>query len=149
MDESFYIKFPWVLQEALKNNIVSFPENVEIEYNEYCVYRVIERKANEDAAINDKDFLSQMELYKKYDKKLPRGCSENDIGAYSCSVFKEISELSTVMRLPRRNKKIIKGIIKSVNGPIRQSKNNSHVDVWLYDNSTMPEQFAVYEEKPR
>ena len=136
-NNTYYLRFPSVLRKALQNGEVAFDSNVEIEYMPFTVFRGITREKGESLEICRSDFLSYAELNKK-----PRGMEYN-IGWYSCSCFKESKELEAALKLPRYNKKIISGFIKSEYGPQKTNNDTGHVDWWLYENTEVEKDFKV------
>lgn len=140
MDKDFNSKFSKVLNDALKNGKVKFPDEIFIEYQDKKVYRMITRKKN-GLELSKNDFLSQVEL-KQCNPKI-KNIDENNIENYSCSVFSDEKMLETVLHLPRKNKLIIKGYMKYFNGICDKEKNTTHINWWLYDKSSPESDFEL------
>lgn len=127
-----------MLKKVLDDEIYSFPKETLFKYEPKLVYRVINRSpdvGDEDISITREDFKSYIELGKKY-----RG--KTTISHYSCSFFTKKDELETILKLPRPNKRIIKGYIKDIHGPIYLN-NRSHVDLWLYKDVNLSSEFEL------
>jgi hypothetical protein len=138
MDKEYYMRFPSVLRKALENREISFDEETKFSYAPFVVFRGITRNKGDDLEIKRKDFLSYAELGKK-----PRGKKTADIGWYSCSCFLEKDELAEALKLPRYNKKIIKGTLEESYGPQKTNDETKHVDWWLYDKISFEKKFEV------
>ena len=139
MDEKeYYMKFPSVLKQALLNGEVCFDDKTQKEYEPFEVYRGVVREKGETLEVKKEDFLSYAEL-----KKKPRGKKKVDIGWYSCSCFTEKKELEEALKLPRANKRIIKGKVKKEYGPQRTNETSKHVDWWLFEDAECQKEFVV------
>ena len=136
-DNAYYLRFPSVLRKALQNGEVSFDSDVKWEYTSFTVFRGITREKDESLEIRRSDFLSYAELNKQ-----PRGM-ECNIGWYSCSCFTDSTELEAALKLPRYNKKIMRGLIKPEYGPQKTNTKTGHVDWWLYENTEVEKEFKV------
>lgn len=135
--EPYYEKFPDVLKNALKENKVTFPTELQKRYKDIdVVYRGIRLVKGKKESIDRTDFLSQAE------RKLPDTDYE-DIGSYSCSCFEDLEELELAFKLPRKNKAIAIGRIREINGPIWKNKEDSHIHWFLYKDANTVEDFHI------
>lgn len=138
MDEKYYLKFPSLLKEAIIQYNIEFPKETQTIYQRKEAFRGIVRKEGEVATPNNDDFLSYAEL-----GKIPRGRSIKDIEIYSCSCYKTQKELEVGFKLPRPNRRIIKGLICDNKGCICVSKESGHIHWWIYENANPAEDFEV------
>lgn len=135
--EPYYEKFPDVLKNALKENKVTFPTELQKRYKDIdVVYRGIRLVKGKKESIDRTDFLSQAE------RKLPDTDYE-DIGSYSCSCFEDLEELELAFKLSRKNKAIAIGRIREINGPIWKNKEDSHIHWFLYKDANAVEDFHI------
>ena len=139
---SYYNRFPTVLKDALISEKVRFPNSLQCEYEELCVFRGVRYTATK-TAIDKTDFLSYMEL-KKINPMIP--ADDSRITSYSCSLFMNIDELHQLTKFPNKNKAIAKGLIRSKFGPIDINEKTSHIDLFLYDNIDPSSEFEVVEK---
>ncbi len=139
---SYYNRFPTVLKDALISEKVRFPNSLQCEYEELCVFRGVRYTATK-TAIDKSDFLSYMEL-KKINPMIP--ADDSRITSYSCSLFMNIDELHQLTKFPNKNKAIAKGLIRSKFGPIDINEKTSHIDLFLYDNIDPSSEFEVVEK---
>ena len=139
---SYYNRFPTVLKDALISEKVRFPNSLQCEYEELCVFRGVRYPATK-TAIDKTDFLSYMEL-KKINPMIP--ADDSRITSYSCSLFMNIDELHQLTKFPNKNKAIAKGLIRSKFGPIDINEKTSHIDLFLYDNIDPSSEFEVVEK---
>ena len=139
---SYYNRFPTVLKDALRSEKVRFPNSLQCEYEELCVFRGVRYTATK-TAIDKTDFLSYMEL-KKINPMIP--ADDSRITSYSCSLFMNIDELHQLTKFPNKNKAIAKGLIRSKFGPIDINEKTSHIDLFLYDNIDPSSEFEVVEK---
>ena len=139
---SYYNRFPTVLKDALRSEKVRFPNSLQCEYEELCVFRGVRYTATK-TAIDKTDFLSYMEL-KKINPMIP--ADDSRITRYSCSLFMNIDELHQLTKFPNKNKAIAKGLIRSKFGPIDINEKTSHIDLFLYDNIDPSSEFEVVEK---
>lgn len=132
-NEEFYNKFPIVLAQKLRDGDLTFPENMEVEYEPIHVYRVIEREDGDDHPVDHLDFRSYFELKKK--PKNPRGVSSNYMSNphyYGVSSFKSRAMVEQKRLFPRPRKKLAEGEVYMEAGP--QETTEEHVCWWLYKN---------------
>ena len=139
---SYYNRFPTVLKDALISEKVRFPNSLQCEYEELCVFRGIKYTATK-TAIDKSDFLSYVEL-KKINPMI--AADDSKINNYSCSLFMNIDELHQLTKFPNKNKAIAKGRIRSKFGPIIINEETSHIDLFLYDNVDPSNEFEVVEK---
>ena len=139
---SYYNRFPTVLKDALISEKVRFPNSLQCEYEELCVFRGVRYTATK-TAIDKTDFLSYMEL-KKINPMIP--ADDSRITSYSCSLFMNIDELHQLTKFPNKNKAITKGLIRSKFGPIDINEKTSHIYLFLYDNIDPSSEFEVVEK---
>ena len=138
--DDFFDRFPFVMRHALKEEKICFPSDAEKEFDDIMVYRGIRLVEGKKEHIDKSDFLSQVE------RKLP-GIDENDIYEYSCSCFENIEELKLSYKIPRKNKAIAKGRLKSVKGCIIRDCKNTHINWFLYEGADPSEDFEVWENE--
>ena len=132
-----YDKFAVTLREALKEGIVELPATVSYSYNDLPVYRgVIARK---NGRLEREDFFSQAE------RGLP-GYRADNIGTYSCSVFRTIEALKLAYHLPRKRKGIAFGTLNADWGPIDSTSDDGHIHWYRYENATPEETFKVIDD---
>lgn len=147
MNEELYDKFAETLKEALCSKIISFPadETVTVDFDPISpVFRVITRETGDIGDICPDDFLSHIERYKRGERI--KGFDESkvyDIRYYSCSFFKKKDDLKRIMKLPKKKKHIIIGELNSSNGVVKVNEESTHVDLWLFKNSSIYEQFRL------
>ncbi len=134
----YYNRFPSVLKKALLENKVRFPEELEKNFTPITAYRGIRFIEGKKEFIDKNDFLSQAE------RELP-GTNYDDIYEYSCSCYEDIDELWVAFKLPRKNKRIARGIIECKNGPIIKEKDTTHIHWFLFEDTVPNERFEVYE----
>ena len=139
---SYYNRFPTVLKDALISEKVRFPNSLQCEYEELCVFRGVRYTATK-TAIDKSDFLSYVEL-KKINPMI--AADDSKINNYSCSLFMNIDELHQLTKFPNKNKAIAKGRIRSKFGPIIINEETSHIDLFLYDNVDPSNEFEVVEK---
>lgn len=140
MDIIDYKKFQSPLNEALKEEMVQFPENLKINYEKCTVYRGIRYIKGEKEDITKEDFESHAQ-------KGLTTIDYNDIGSYSCSCFENVDELIAAFHLPRKNKRIAKGVIDENNGPILKDSEDSHIHWFLYIGANPEKDFEVYDNE--
>lgn len=138
--KEFYSKFPSVLKNFLTDGNIQFSENTKFLYEEFVAYRGVIRENNDDTPINNSDFLSYAELGKK-----PRGVDVNSLGYYSCSLFLNAELVEEALKLPKPNKRIIKGIVKYEDGPQETNLDTRHVHWWLFDKERSWKEFTFWE----
>lgn len=141
MKNSLVCRYSCVLENALMKGIVKFPSDCLHNFKKIKGYRMVTKKENE-ATINEEDFLSQIELLQR-GKNIRPIPDKNDIGNYSCSLFYDLDQLKIIMKLPRKNKKIIQGYIHDSKGTIQTNKSNTHIHWWIYAQSNPHEDFEV------
>lgn len=139
---SYYNRFPTVLKNALISEKVRFPNSLQCEYEELCVFRGVKYTATK-IAIDKSDFLSYMEL-KKTNPMIV--ADDSKITSYSCSLFMNMDELHLLTKFPTKNKAIAKGLIRDEFGPIDINEKTSHIDLFLYDNVDPSSEFEVVEK---
>jgi len=137
MNKDYYLRFPSVLRNALKEGKVGFPKDLETEYGSEEVYRGVKYTENKKK-ITQEDFKSQME------KGLP-GFSETDIKSYSCSCFRDLEELHMAVHFPKKGRAVAKGIMRSEHGPRVREKGTTHIHWYLYDEIDPSDEFEVIE----
>lgn len=133
MDKYFYLKFPSVFKMALQSGKVSFEEEVEVNYDEFEAFRGIFRREGESfSPLSRDDFKSQAEQGKKPSARN----GGNSSSFYSCSVYTDYKDIEVALNFPKQDRKIAKGVISQDNGCIYKSKDVSHVDWWLYEETS-------------
>lgn len=132
-----YNKFPSVLKKELENGSVAFPIDMQISFTPQYVYRGIKREheIEENEKITMNDFKSYAELGKRV-----RGMQKN-ISYYSCSFFDSMTPIEVAFKLPKPNKAIIGGYVRDSYGTLYKKEN--HIDLWLYDEVSFENEFAV------
>lgn len=138
----YYNRFPRILRDALISEKVSFPDSLQHEYEELCVFRGV-KYTETKTAIDKSDFLSHIERQKNNPMIV---ADDRKISSYSCSFFKNMEEMHQQTKFPTKNKAIAKGVIKSEFGPIDINEETSHVDLFLYDNADPSSEFEVIEK---
>lgn len=131
-----YMKFPAIWRTKLLSGEISFPPNLEIDYEPILAFRVVRREENEDREVTREDFVSHYELYKDSLKK-PRGWPEDwecRIQYYAVSLFKEIEPLKSIFSLPKPKKRIIQGYVIKEGGP-QETNREGHINWWLYEDA--------------
>ena len=138
-------KFPCVLRKAIESKGLEFADTTEIEFGDFEGYRLIRRNNQDKNTITIDDFKSQAEQI-AMGKNL-RNVDLDDIGSYSCSVNTEIEPLKLLFKLPKKNKKIAKGIIRSKYGILKRDidKGSTHVHWWLFQDADPSGDFEVIE----
>lgn len=142
MNLEYYNRFPITLKSALLSGRVKFPDSLQREYNDLCVYRGVKYTA-EKTVIDRTDFLSNVERKKESPLVV---ADDSKISSYSCSCFLNIDEMRIQAKFPRKSKAIAKGVIKSEFGPIDINEDTSHVDLYLFDNVDPSSGFEVVEK---
>lgn len=140
MDENFYMKFPSVLREALLSSDVAFDDMPQISFASFKAYRGIFRKKDKPfIPLERSDFDSQAEKSVRIsdnERRRNRRRMSDGIGFYSCSVYKELDEISAALRFPQDDRRIAQVQVAEQDGCIRCSHETSHVDWWLYENTS-------------
>lgn len=127
------MKFPVILRNKLVSKEMELYDNIEFCYEEICAYRCITRKNTDDLMVTRKDFMSNAEIGRK--KIRGEGDDlENIPEYYGVSLFTDKKQLELRLKLPKKNKKIIKGNIFCKGGPILRGK-NTHICWWLYEDA--------------
>ena len=116
----------------------NFEENIlpkDVEFTSYPAYRILKR-----GILDHQAFLSTYEEA-KVSGFFPRGCDLNDPGTYSTSVFQGINDIMKLQKImfkhhPRAT--IACGSTEPSCGPCKTSKKGSHIDWWIYKD-TSPE----------
>jgi hypothetical protein len=124
------------MRKALEQGLVELPEDVLFSFPTFECYRMITRNGGTFSPLKREDFLSQIE-------KKDVTADENIIGYYGCSFFCDIADCQRILKLPRKNKKIIKGRINHKDGAIERNLNSSHVNVFFYDTATPEKDFRI------
>lgn len=141
-DVDYYSRFPAILQDALINKKIEFPDSLQCEYKDLVVYRGV--SYSKDKAIIDKsDFLSNMER-NQINPMVP--VESDQISSYSCSCYLNMDDMRIYAKFPRKNKAIAKGTIQKEFGPIDINTDTSHVDLYLFDKIDPSEKFEVVEK---
>ena len=135
----YYNRFPTILKDALVSGKVMFPNSLQREYEELCVFRGVKYTAQK-TEIDKSDFLSYIELKKKSPMLV---ADDSKISSYSFSCFLNMDEMRHQTKFPSKNKAIAKGVIKKEFGPIDINEDTSHVDLFLYDNVDPSCEFAL------
>ena len=132
--EELLMKFPVIFRDKLSSGEIVFQENVKFEYEPIQAFRCIKRKATDTTAVSRDDFKSNAELGRTNFK----GKIENPEQLpeyYGVSFYQKKEELDVRLRLPKKNRKVVKGYIQQEGGPQLQSRESSHVCWWLYENA--------------
>lgn len=128
-------KFPNVLRDALNSGKVSFPQDIQWEYEDMVAYRAVDIGDDKQNIIQS-DFESRVEkdIREGRFKSLP-----NKITMYGCSCFftekkllEKIKDLQT--QIDKGKRKIAKGTLKFRNGPILANNDTKHIDWFLFRN---------------
>ena len=149
--KEYYLRFPSVLKNALKNNVINMPDNIEIEYDDITAFRAIRFIKDKKEVLEKRDFLSQIDLKMTGDKNFLK-YSEDDVDNYGTSVYDDKEELVLGFKLPKKNKGIAIGLVKKECGPVSRSDEDSHILWFLYDGASPEKYFEVveyYEEVDR
>ncbi|MBE5845153.1 MAG: hypothetical protein E7302_13435 [Butyrivibrio sp.] len=137
------MRFRETLQKALEEGLVCLPENVEADYEPVeDAYRMIKLNT-EKTVITEDDFRTQAEIPAIAQRS---DFDKSDIGNYGCSFFNDENIMKLVLKLPRKNKGIAKGIIYSKYGMLQRGQGNSHFMCFIYEGVTLSEGFEVVEE---
>lgn len=140
IDKTYYNRFPTVLRDALLNGRVAFPKSLQIQYEDTQVYRGV--KYNQKKTDIDKtDFYSHAE---RNNPSIPY--DPDQITSYGCSCFMDLEEMHMITKFPTKNKAIAKGMIRQQYGPCDISKENSHVNIFLYVDADISKEFEVIEK---
>lgn len=140
--QSVLYKLPQRFQNAIHEYKMEFPDTSKVNYKDIVAYRMITRYLDDSLELNIEDFRSQAE--QKWCGKPVKKFIENDIEYYSCSMFDDVSILKIILGLPKKNKKIICGIIYDSYGIINRDGN--HIHLWRYDNVDPSKSFSIVEE---
>lgn len=147
MHEDLISKFPNVLKNALKEQLVNLPSDVKTKYCPVIAYRGVSLNLiSDDGSFDPEAFYSQIELKNKYpNKRNLKDLSEKEVSNYSCSLFWDIQKLNIYMRMPRKNKATIRGKVICEKGAAAFNQENTHINWWLYDgaNETVGKNFEV------
>lgn len=136
--DEYYNRFPTMLRNALMSGRVRFSEHILYRYEDMLVYRGVKYGKNK-VKIDKTDFYSHAE------RELP-GYNLDDINTYGCSCFEDLEELHMITKFPTKNKAIAKGWIKDQYGPCERSLENTHVNLFIYDNVDISGEFEVCEK---
>ena len=131
-------KFRMVLQTALDTGIVKIPDEAMWDYEDLKnVYRAV-KITEEKKDITIEDFIPQAEVPSIANRN---GFDSNDIGNYGTSFNTDIEMLSIILHMPRRNKRIAKGILKTEYGPI--TIDDTHIMCFLFEDAHLENEFEV------
>lgn len=131
-------RFREVLQRCLDEGKVQLPSNVIWDYEElHDVYRGVKITTTKNA-ITQEDFDAQAEIPQVSSRS---GFNQNDISNYGCSFFDNLDMINLALHMPRKNKRVAKGILKKENGPIL--KEGSHIMCFLYEGAHIENDFEV------
>ncbi len=114
-----------VLQDEI-NKGMQMPK-IKMNYEPMTVYRMIDIGKYPEP-ISRNHFNSYAE-----EGKLPKTFTYK-WQIYSCSVFTNIKELETALKLPRKQRKIAKGTLLATGGSIFGPNSHFHCDWFLYEN---------------
>ncbi len=134
-EREIYNNFRKVLRDALNKKITALPRDVKYKFSQREVYRAV-RISNNKNAINDSDFLSQIE-------KGMHSVDISNIENYSCSFFSCVDALKDAMHFPKKNKKIAKGKIDDSCGACLCNDYTKHIHLFRYDNVELADRFEV------
>ena len=136
-------KYDQVLQQAIDQNVIVFPEHVETHFEPVQVYRAVSMQKNQPVRpLNRSDFNSQVENV-RIGKPIP--CDERNWVNYSCSCFVDLQELSLAMKLPRKSKRIAIGRIDEQYGSCLKDIETTHIHWFLYEDCDPSPLFYVEE----
>lgn len=144
MNEQLITKFPKLFRQALEEKRIKLPDDVKDTYEPIKAYRVLFLSKGETPEITKETFYSQIEL-NFYGKRASNKLDFNNVEYYSCSLFEDIKTIATIMKLPKWNRILICGMVKSENGIMNYNEKTSHINWWLYENHTAVEDFEVIE----
>lgn len=147
MHENLIAKFPNVLKNALKKQLVDLPPDIKTDYSPVIAYRGVSLNLiSDDGSFNPEAFYSQIELKTKYpNNRNLKDMDEEKVSNYSCSLFWNINKLNQYMSMPRKNKATIRGEVISESGAANFNPENTHINWWLYNgaNETVGKNFEV------
>ena len=138
----YYKRFPIDLRTALIENIVTFPETLQQEYEERVVYRAIKYNSKK-TCIDQSDFASYIEK-RAENPMIP--VDDSNISSYSCSCYMDLDKLHIFTKFPTKNKAVAKGSICDEIGPVVIDKKRSHVDWFLFEGVDPSDRFEVIEK---
>lgn len=134
VSEELLMKFPVIFRDKLRTGEIVLQDEVKFEYEPILAFRCINRKAGDNAAVSRSDFQSNAELRRtkikgitEHPERLPE--------YYGVSFYQKREELDVRLKLPQKNRKVVKGYIQQEGGPQLQNKKTSHVCWWLYENA--------------
>lgn len=127
------MKFPVIFQEKLINKEIELQDNVEFDYDDIYAYRCVTRKKEDNSVVTRDDFKSNAEKGRRTIRG-ESGDLEKIPEYYGVSLYEDKSELMLRLKLPQKNRKIVKGNIHKEGGPIRKG-NNTHICWWLYEDA--------------
>lgn len=139
------MKFPVMLRCKLEEKEIEFPDKTEFNYDDICAYRCITRKKADYSAVTREDFQSNAELGRTTIKGESRNL-EKIPEYYGVSLYQEKKELIIRLRLPQKNRKIVKGNIYQQGGPMLKGQND-HICWWLYENADVSGFEIIKEEE--
>lgn len=128
LTEEIINSFPTLLKERIRNGLFEFPEGTQDDYLPFEAYRVFFREDEDILPVNREDFRSFAELGIEV-----RGNGNKKPEYYGTSLFKSIKELNNIQSLNKPQKRIAKGLVFSLGGPIKENDFNQHVCWWLYE----------------
>lgn len=127
------MKFPVIFREKLINKEVELQDSVEFNYDDIYAYRCVTRKKEDNSVATRDDFKSNAEKGRR-NIRGESGDLEKRPEYYGVSLFKNKSELVLRLRLPKKDRKIVKGNIYQEGGPILCG-HDTHVCWWLYEDA--------------
>lgn len=142
MIDTYFLRFPSYFKDAIEKYDMEFPKDTSWEYDPQIAFRGIVCKNGESRTVNDSDFLSYAEL-----GRIPKGHDISEIEVHACSCFKTKKQLEVGFKLPRPDRRIIKGTIKDDKGWIHITSKSGHINWWIYENANPSESFEVIDNE--
>ena len=132
-EEELLSKFPAYIKSRIKQNIFSFPSDIQWVYTPIKAYRSVVRKSNDSHPICKSDMLSKFEMYGNSPKRA-RGFrwDESNPLLYGVSLFEDKNALKNVRNMQPPNT-IAVGMITQNGGPCERGE-STHVCWWLYED---------------
>lgn len=130
--------FPAFIRDAIDKGVISLDDVLD-DYEPFEAFRVASCKNISNGKPSKADFKCQMELH-----DIRALANPEDRGFYGCSCCTDRELLDSMMKLPRRNKVVCKGCIRSVDGPVDSLE--GHVNWFLYENAHPEDDFKVIDD---
>ena len=130
--------FPLFIRKAINDGLISL-DDVFYDYEPFEAFRVASSKNISNEKPSEADFKCQMELH-----DIRALANPKNRGFYGCSCCTDRELLESIMKLPRRNKVLCKGYIRSINGPVDSLED--HLNWFLYENVHPEDAFRVIDD---